>query len=231
MFSGDAVAKRPALALKIAEITCRWSMAQYTIATLCSVLLQTKAHLGAAMYAAITSSGSQDSVLDALADVALDEDMLDLYAGVKRVTKAPRNARNEIVHGIWAFAAELPDALLLTPQREHIVREGVERTEHHELARIAASDGGLQEMVDFTLTGDDHSKIMVWRASDFDYVIKQIHIAHVSWSYFTALLDQRDVLRSASRELMRQWLYEQPDVRAGVERARKDRGAPPLPPL
>lgn len=221
-FDNTALTLRPVLAINIGNTLAEWARLDAVIGSVFTRLMDAE-EKGPAIYGALISGNAQEQALDAVANLMLDKDHLDLFNAIKSITKRPRDQRNNLAHGSWGYSDEIPDALLWVSPKE-LVRLN-QRTDSY------AQNIGLGSQPDFPQI--DRDQVLVYREPDFALIRQQIREAHVAWQDFSTInkLGWQRGLHPKQAEEARLRLFGHSAIRAHIERARQNRGEPPLPPL
>jgi hypothetical protein len=111
--SPDAMILRPKLAPLVAEIIARWADIEANVASILAFVLHAEAKPTMAMLQAIRSSSAQMDMLEAAGAAKLQDPELELFEAVLKLARGAAQKRNYIAHHVWAYCAELPEALLL----------------------------------------------------------------------------------------------------------------------
>lgn len=223
VFAKGAAEQRPLHCAQIIKTTSSWAMLESTVGVFFSKLLGAESEKGAAIFNALISSSSQDAAFDAAASFVLGNEDKDALAAVRAITRAPRDQRNQMAHGIWGHSPQMQDAILLMPPK--LLVNFVERSETYiEQARA-------QTLSQSTPTPDlDKSQILVYRHTDFEFIQGQISIAQTAWLNLKVAVFGGISPFEPSREEARHRLLALPDIRARINKARQSRGELPLPP-
>lgn len=221
-FDLNAAEQRPELCAQIVQTIADWARLDAVVGTVFSRLMGAESEKGAAIYGALISVNSQDAALDALAQMMLNQDGLDIFLAIKSISKSPRDQRNQMAHGIWGYCDELPDAILLLPPKA--MTKFVERVDdYYDFVREGGKPVRGPE--------PDLSQIFVYRAADFKFVRKQIADATNSWHLFRIMaLASWSLPEGLTSAEARRRLLAIPEIRAKVDKARLNRQEPPLPP-
>jgi hypothetical protein len=207
------------LVSKIGEVIARWSFVDTKIGHTFVSLLDTKAHVGAAVYVSLRSGATQTAVLDAIRDLLFEEEQRDMLTAVRAVTRAARDGRNDVAHGIWGFTDSVADGLLVMSARSHLMEHGETHTKRATDAEKRGESAVWVIRPDSIPGLKDHSQIQVYRKQDFESLIKQIDHARWVWGLFFTLFMQHQKARASIYDD----LYKEPGIQEAVERARKNR--------
>jgi len=116
-FDGPADTHRD-LALGAIKVITEWSLLESLLLSLFVKMLGANPAPGAAMYAALTGSTAQNSALLALAKLSFSRDNYELFRAVLEMQKSTAKNKNKLVHWVWHYSAELPDAALLCDPKD-----------------------------------------------------------------------------------------------------------------
>jgi hypothetical protein len=116
-FDGPADKHRE-LALGAIKVITEWSLLESALLSLFVKMLGANPAPGAAMYAALTGSTAQNSALLALAKLSFSHDNYELFHAVLEMQKSTAKKTNKLVHWVWHYSAELPDAALLCDPKD-----------------------------------------------------------------------------------------------------------------
>lgn len=223
-FDDSALEPHSELAAQVVRTLAAWAKLDSAFGYVFSRLMADESEKGAAIYNALISVNAQDAALDAVATMVLNRDDLDVFLAIKSISKAPRDQRNMMAHGIWGSCKQVVDGILLLPPRE--LTRFVERVDCY-VDRVNSKAGRApgDKMPDVDL-----SQVMVYRLADFRAIQGQIKAAHDSWALFRCAALGSWTLTDLAPAEARRRLLAQPEIRAKIDKARLNRGEPPLPP-
>jgi hypothetical protein len=119
--SGVTVRQRPAIldhlppkyAQLVAGIFSNWSLVEHRLNLLLVRILGADAEPALAMFATLEAQHLQFRAIEAAAKAALEEKEYDVFKATMSVARSVQTPRNQLAHWVWAYSADLPDALLL----------------------------------------------------------------------------------------------------------------------
>lgn len=161
---------RPDLAVYVARVATGWSRVEQSLGYLIVQLLGAHAHAGMKMYKALSSSASQMAVLRAVARDRLSPDQVDKLEDLLRLIKATARKRNDIVHGIWETADDLPDALVWCDSADSLLTHSefwagwLSRGEPERLQWAAKEYAG------------SGPKYLVYKQEDFEQILEDMNL-------------------------------------------------------
>lgn len=182
-----ALSHRPELAALAMQVIAQWADIDGDFAGILSLMLKTDVAVGTAMYLALVGGGTRRAALAAAAGKALAPADLELFYGVERAIKPSRDRRNEFAHHAWAYADELPDALLLLPAelvtwanvgaRQHVIDTAIP---------FEVQDGVVRKVLQLPPARHlDRSRIMVFKHADFERDVllagEASHLVYLLW--------------------------------------------------
>src|SRR5262249_30638566 len=110
----DTMARRPSLALKIAECIAEWAEIETTLGMFLGLLLHANPQSALAMWSSVENRTSQMRMLDAAAESQLPADHYDIIAVLQTAYIRPAmKERDKLAHWCWGYSEDLPDALIL----------------------------------------------------------------------------------------------------------------------
>jgi hypothetical protein len=172
--TAGALAMRPKLAAQIATIAALWSGTEAYHGIILAKVLQWEPTAGAAMYVAITSSVAQRTALLEAASIKLPAERCTELQDILVEANARAKERNTIVHGIWGFSDNYPNALLHCSVKNMIMQqsraEALESVRKRGFASMAHVDA-------FAIEYEKNERpegLTVYTQRDFSAVIKRL---------------------------------------------------------
>jgi hypothetical protein len=215
MATPEAVALRPTLAPFIAEIIARWADIEANIGTILTYILRAEAAPSIAMLHAVRSSSAQMEMILAAGWVKLFDPELEMFEAVIQLARVASKKRNAIAHHVWAYARELPDALLL-----------IEPEAYSDMfVELQRTFGGEEPTAGWFPLETDKSRTLVYRNNDFLEIIAELKIVARSTTFLINYLEPRH----AARDYMYRKLCNEPLIDAALISIRKSRLPRPRP--
>jgi hypothetical protein len=193
--SPAVIGEEPALALHVAEVVTTWAFVEAALGASLAKILGTSAEVGIAMHSAIVSGPAKSAAIQAVADLLLTGEELEIFQSLLRLTTAAAKERHPIAHGLWARSPTIPDALLLVEPAEWVSM----------YASLAVWKGHLAAPI----RGMKPEAICVYRERDFTSITKRSCRLLSYFVRFWALLDGPE----SERGERRQALLNEPDIR------------------
>ena len=220
-FDDNAPERRPDLAVEIVKTLAAWTKLDASVGVVFTRLIRAEAEKGAAIFNALVGVNAQDAALRAIASLELDQDTFDIFESIGKISNGQKRQRNALAHGLWGTIEKLPDALLLFSQREFV--KLMPRVDAAMAAVLAGNRPGE------SAPQWDLNQVIVYRKADFEEIRRQIVLACDAWITFSKVILPDPQLRRD--EAARHELLGRSEIRAQIEKFRKKRGEPPLPPL
>jgi hypothetical protein len=164
----NMIRRQPALAVHIAEIIALWSRIETTLGGVLALMLDAGVRPSMAMYGAIQNSRAQMDALEAAAKSVLSEGDFELFGAVMTIIKRAAAKRHKIAHWVWAYSAQIPDALVLIDP-DAFLEYNVKSSEL--IAAVKAGDFSV------TSTEVDLSRAFAYRDKDFLEIINELRNA------------------------------------------------------
>ena len=164
-FTTAALAQRPDLAVRIAQVSAAWAEIQVSLGHLLAIILHTEAGTGVSMYLALTGSAAQEHVLSAAAETKLPKGFKSEFATLLKMVRARSKERNDIVHGLWSVHPKKADALINCPP-DNLVRDTVNAFE--EFLILGWVRPPSEDFV---------RNLMVYKAKDFTDILDRLYAA------------------------------------------------------
>lgn len=210
--SDNAVDHRPALTGMVMRVIATWSGIELEFFFLTASFLKADYDIVTRMLLEITGSEGRRAAMRAAAEHALSQDELELelFRKLDATGKACRDRRNAFAHGKWAYADELPDALLLYDASDFA--EYTMGVNAYHYRRAALTDAGREdEAAKLTLPKLDHSKVAVYREADLKADVHRfeelhLHVRNFHWMFHADRMSRLHILR----ELQLVFLPDQP---------------------
>jgi hypothetical protein len=123
-FPSDALAERPEIAKLIGQCVGLWGQIEVQLALVLYALKDSpKSNAAVTFFLSIRNSRLQREGLAAVAsNTALSGDNSDLFGAISVVYQSLERQRNDLVHGVYVLADNLPDdALLWTEPSKHAI--------------------------------------------------------------------------------------------------------------
>jgi hypothetical protein len=189
-FTEEALAQRPNIAAKIAQVAAAWSSVEVDVGLLLAILLDTEALTGVSMYLALSGSAAQDRVLLAAAEARLPDDMQHIMSNMLRDIRARGKERNRVVHALWSVHPTDEKKLINCPP-DNIVRSVAK-----------AYDSYSAHKTIFTSPPDPEfmGHLLVYGMPDFDDILKRLETLRGGVNVFA---HQIGLLREAEAGLAR----------------------------
>lgn len=204
MATPDALKLRPSLTPLIAEVIARWGYVEANIGSILAYLLRAEAATTVAMLHAIKSSSAQMEMILAAGWAKLFDPELEMFEAVIRNAQAVAKKRNAVAHHVWAYAAELPDALLLIePEVYTDLFVQINQQPHAQVdeSRILMK------------------KTMVYREGDFIEIINELNTTSRCTTFLINYLQPNN----RSRDRMYSLLCSEPSIDAALQLLKKNR--------
>ena len=153
-----------------------WAHIDGNLASVLTNCLKTDITTGAAMYQALTGGDAKRAVLLAAASTRLSPDDFAIFNAALRVIKPSRDRRNDFAHNIWAYSAQVPNALLLM-HSSVVINQNVAWRQYIEDHKkpIEVRDGIVRHVLPWPPAYKlDDSKIQVFKEGD---LIRDLEIA------------------------------------------------------
>ncbi len=205
---------RPALAAKVAQCIAYWAEIEVSLGMFLAFLLHANEKAVLAIYTGLENRAAQLRMIESAASAILPQDHADIVSVVLNALVRPSmRYRDKLAHWCWGFTDELPDALLIRDQEQHLARlaEGLRKQ--------------AETRVPINIVGADHSTIFVVRDGDLDRYLDQL-------SKLELILRQTMASAwAANTEEKRAEYYQrlsiEPQLQAGLVKLRKGRQTTP----
>lgn len=207
----DTMARRPDLALKIANCITHWSEIEVILGAFLAFLLHANEKAALAMYTALENRAAQVRIITAAAKSRLPAEHSAVISELlSKIIGPAMKERDRIAHWNWGYSDDLPDALLL--QEPAYTLRGVIESNH--LAK-----GNEQQPVGVAF---DH--IYVITSKDLDGVLKRSYAAKRMLRIAMASVWERNSPEERAGCL--QQLSSEPQIQAALKRPNGSRNAP-----
>jgi hypothetical protein len=173
----SALRRHPDLAVCIADIVAIWARIDSDLGSALAFMLNGAIRPAVAMYGALTSAQAQMAALEAAARECLSPENLDLFGAVIVLVKQAGAKRNKIVHWLWGDSPDIPHALVLF--------DPISNMEFNTALSELVSTGETAGTAFPTL---NLAHAFVYKARDFDEIIKELHIVEHITRRFSASL-------------------------------------------
>jgi hypothetical protein len=177
----------PKYAQTIAAIFSYSSLIEYRQSLLLVRILGADAAPALAMFGTLIPQHAQLRALEAAAKAALEEREYDVFKAAMSVTAAVQTPRNQLAHWIWAFSAQIPDALLLADPAEG--KEGDRKF------TLALESGETDPEVIGNLNKFDPAHVQVYRENDLERARKDLEqaseVIYLTVVYFDGFFEGR----------------------------------------
>lgn len=121
---------RPQLALAAMNVIAEWSILESFVMSLFVQMIGDNPKPASAMFASLKSDTAKRDCLRAVANSTLEtQQKKDVFEAILKAIKSASKHRNKIVHWIWGYSKDFPDAVLLM-RPEDKVRQNVADLEH-----------------------------------------------------------------------------------------------------
>lgn len=221
-----AVQEEPELAKWITNIVTIWPHLENQLGFSLARFLDGEAHVGVAIYNALTGSTAQRAILLNAAQTALEGDeALPLFMVLLDVTKSLAKRRAPLAHDMWASSPQVPDALLCIKAELQLKRRGVAAREWADWLRT-----------DTTLTDPpkvpnlDASEIQVYTEKDFTDLFNDLRALIMHFSDFWMMRDDRPPGRAELRSKLENAPLLRERIRQKREADQSARKSPPQSP-
>ena len=104
---------RPKLALLAMAVISDWTHLELWLRNVFLSMLGTNPRPGAAVYTSLSSTAAQKSALTAVAKLALDPELAEVFEALLFLFSRVARMRNKIAHWQWAYSPQSPDAVIL----------------------------------------------------------------------------------------------------------------------
>ncbi len=104
---------RPQLSLLAMKVIAEWSILESFNNALFVKLLGANPAPGAAMYSSLSGGNAKRDALNAVAQVALTEEELEIFNAIIWLYQSAIKERNKVAHWVWGNSPNLLDAVLL----------------------------------------------------------------------------------------------------------------------
>lgn len=119
-FEPRDLAKRQQLAAHVAVIAGMVTNAELITVVLLLALLKTESEVVGSLFTAVENEGARITMLKSTAEHCLEKVDFDNFTKVLSNFKKRRKERNDVVHGVWGIAEDVPDALVWIDPRDFI---------------------------------------------------------------------------------------------------------------
>lgn len=150
---------RPALAALAMGVLAEWSQLEWALGELLQRMVGKNPAPATVMYNALSGSASKGAALKAIAEVVLEDWQKEHFDTIINLFKSSSKDRNRIAHGIWGYANELPDALLL--------KDPIESSKYSLSFKVETENNGAQSK-------NFENDILVYRSIDFQNIQSDI---------------------------------------------------------
>ena len=191
-FKPSALAERPILAIKIAQISAAWADIEVCLGLVLAVLLNDSARVGVSMYQALAGSNAREDTMLAAAQATLPDQLTKEFILIQKAIRGRARERNPITHGIWSAHPDHTDALVNCPP-ESLIKDLV-----HSLSVFQAIEHLPPPTKEFVRS------LQIYRASDFDATLTRIEATNAKIIAFSHKISEaHQEKRLLARELMR----------------------------
>jgi hypothetical protein len=207
-----ALTKTTKLSMLLATAINSWAHLDAQLGWSLAMLLGGNADVGLAMYAALRSAPAQNSTVEAVAKLRLLSDDFQLFMALTRLAGKAQSDRNLLAHGIWGFAAEMQDTLLLMPSKP---------ATEWQAERAMKVDNPWNRGLLIQPVKLDLTQVFQVRAEDLEELTDRIE--RIMAYIYTFWNPQRPKQPKDTDADRRARLSSEPEIRAELLRPRKDR--------
>ena len=202
--------KRATLAAKVAQSIAFWAEIEVLLGMFLACVLHANEKAVLAIYTGLENRAAQLRMIESASTAALNQNHADVVSVVLNVLVRPAmRYRDKLAHWCWGFTDELPDALLIRDQEQHLVNYAATLRLQGETGRI-----GSGVPVNF-------DSIFVVRDGDLDSYLSQLEHLELTLRRLMASVWIANSAAEHAEHL--RMLSSEPRIQAGLEKLRKGR--------
>lgn len=129
---------RPELALLAMKVISEWSLTELSISNLFIGMLGANPRPAAVVYGCLSGTAAQKAALTAVANLIFDDELRSVFDGVIWHFSRAAKMRNRIVHWVWGYSPDIPDAVVLINPQAVIEHNVIGKDVETQIAKIRA---------------------------------------------------------------------------------------------
>jgi len=175
---------RPKAAALVARCIALWTEVENEEARLLATMLRANTEPAIALFLALQSSRTQSAVLEAVADVVLNDPDHMLFEALMKYRESVEKERNSLAHGSFGGSLEITEGVIWIDPR-HLTQHTIRST------ASGVSEEGLAWL---------RSKTFVYELGDFETIARDIENLHNQLMFFIGYLVSRHLDPPATDE-------------------------------